>query len=87
MTKLEKKRDEKAEAFAKNYDKDFYDVLLVAHKHGFDSALAELMPQVQMLVGALEEITKPYKDFGLGCFHEEIARHALTEWREYVGKE
>jgi hypothetical protein len=50
-----------------------------------EAKLAELMPQVQMLVGALEEITKPYKDFGLGCFHEEIARHALTEWQEYVG--
>jgi hypothetical protein len=81
MTKLEKKRNE----FVISIDDccGTSDIYIAAEK-SWDAAIAELMPQVQMLVGALEEITKPYKDFGLGCFHEEIARHALTEWREYV---
>jgi hypothetical protein len=49
MTKLEKKRDE----LAAQEDMKAFVNPQITFKRGFDSALAELMPQVQKLVDAL----------------------------------
>jgi hypothetical protein len=42
----------------------------------------KLSRQVSIYEKALEKITVPYKDIGLGCYHEEIAQAALEEGRK-----
>jgi hypothetical protein len=42
----------------------------------------KLRRQVSIYEKAFESIMAPYKDIGLGCYHEEIARAALEEGRK-----
>lgn len=82
MTKLEKKRDELALEFCHpgvslmEHEKIMVDGHMVIYKAGFDAALAELMPQVEKLVNAIETADK----------RTPRMRIALHKWREYVGK-
>lgn len=94
MTKLNEKRTEMAYDYAGLSPEDTptsFNMTCFAEKAafncGWNSAIAEVMPQVHKLVGALELIGS---DTSLSLRTKDLvyeAEKALTEWQEYVGKE
>lgn len=97
MTKLKQRRDELACNYVTHevcfsgleypLSGKTYKNCVQSYKSGFDAAVAELMPEIEKLIEALEVTLSRYEDMNGGFFDEESkrVRDALTNFREFMG--
>lgn len=90
MSELKKKRDELADKFTRDVDGVSQSVLSPkgCYEAGFDAAVAELRPEIEKLVEALEVTLSRYEDMNGGFFDEESKRirDALTNFKQFMGE-
>lgn len=82
MTNLKARRDELIAEFQK--DKEYLEGYLWFYTAGFDAAIAELRPEIDKLVKALEKFVVKVEHEYCGC-NSCDGKNALTKFKEFMG--